>query len=43
LLTSGASCPDSVIEGVLRKLHSFFPNAIPIDDEIERILSREKD
>lgn len=39
LLTSGASCPDSVIEGVLRKLHSFFTSALPIDEEVEKIFS----
>ena len=27
ILTSGASCPDAVIERVLRKLLSYFPNA----------------
>jgi 4-hydroxy-3-methylbut-2-enyl diphosphate reductase len=37
LLSSGASCPDSVIEGVLRKLHSFFPEALSIDKVVERI------
>jgi len=40
LLTSGASCPDSVIEGVFRKLHSFFPSALSIDYEVEKILSK---
>jgi 4-hydroxy-3-methylbut-2-en-1-yl diphosphate reductase len=27
LLTSGASCPDTLVEGVIRKLASFFPDA----------------
>lgn len=38
LLTSGASCPDSVVEGVLRKLHSFFDNALSIEEVTEKIL-----
>lgn len=32
LLTCGASCPDAVVEGILFKLVSFFPNARPIDE-----------
>ncbi|MGB9665517.1 MAG: 4-hydroxy-3-methylbut-2-enyl diphosphate reductase [Ignavibacteria bacterium] len=36
LLSSGASCPDSVIEGVLRKLHSFFPNALTIEEVVNK-------
>jgi 4-hydroxy-3-methylbut-2-en-1-yl diphosphate reductase len=31
-LTCGASCPDAVVEGVLLRLLSFFPDAKPIDD-----------
>ena len=30
-LTCGASCPDAVVEGVLLRLLSFFPNTTPID------------
>lgn len=31
LLTCGASCPDAVVEGILLKIVSFFPNATPVD------------
>ena len=31
MLTCGASCPDAVVESILLRLHSFFPDA----DEIE--------
>jgi 4-hydroxy-3-methylbut-2-enyl diphosphate reductase len=39
LLTSGASCPDAVVESVLRKLHSFFPDAFDLDETIAKILT----
>ncbi|MBC3785442.1 4-hydroxy-3-methylbut-2-enyl diphosphate reductase [Spirosoma utsteinense] len=32
MLTCGASCPDAVVEGILLKLVSYFPQAHPIDD-----------
>jgi 4-hydroxy-3-methylbut-2-enyl diphosphate reductase len=38
ILTSGASCPDAVVEAVLRKIHSFFPTAKNVDEVIDRIL-----
>lgn len=31
MLTCGASCPDAVVESILLKLHSFFPDAMPIE------------
>jgi 4-hydroxy-3-methylbut-2-enyl diphosphate reductase len=38
ILTSGASCPDAVVEAVLRKIHSFFPTAKNVDEVIDRFL-----
>jgi 4-hydroxy-3-methylbut-2-enyl diphosphate reductase len=38
ILTSGASCPDAVVESVLRKIHSFFPDAKDLDETIDSIL-----
>lgn len=38
LLTSGASCPDAVVESVFRKIHSFFPDAKDIDLIIDSVL-----
>jgi 4-hydroxy-3-methylbut-2-en-1-yl diphosphate reductase len=32
LLTCGASCPDAVVEGILLRLVSFFPDARPVDE-----------
>jgi 4-hydroxy-3-methylbut-2-enyl diphosphate reductase len=34
LLTSGASCPDALVEGVISKLVSYFPSAKTVDDMI---------
>lgn len=42
MLTSGASCPDAVVEAVLRKIHSFFPEAKNIDKVIQLFLSNWK-
>jgi 4-hydroxy-3-methylbut-2-enyl diphosphate reductase len=38
LLTCGASCPDAVMEEILRKLVSFFPGAKEIDEVVNTYL-----
>lgn len=35
MLTCGASCPDAIIEGVLIRLLSFFPDAKPIEEVMQ--------
>ncbi|MGB8193506.1 MAG: 4-hydroxy-3-methylbut-2-enyl diphosphate reductase [Chitinophagaceae bacterium] len=34
LLSSGASCPDAVVESVIRKLAGFYPDAKPFDEVV---------
>jgi 4-hydroxy-3-methylbut-2-enyl diphosphate reductase len=36
LLTSGASCPDAVVEAVIRKLVSFFEGSIPVEEVMKK-------
>ena len=38
LLTCGASCPDAVMEEILRKLVSFFPGAKDVDEVVNKNL-----
>lgn len=38
ILTSGASCPDTVVEAVLRKIHSFFPDAKEIEEVVGEVV-----
>lgn len=38
ILTSGASCPDAVVEAVLRKIHSYFPFSKKVDEVVEKYL-----
>ena len=40
LLTCGASCPDAVVEGILLKLVSFFPDAQAIEEVMKGITER---
>ncbi len=35
LLSSGASCPDALVEGVIRRLVSFFPGARSVEEIVE--------
>ena len=43
LLTSGASCPDALVEGVIRKIISFYPCNKSIDDLIIEFSSDSKE
>lgn len=38
MLTCGASCPDAIIEGVLTRLLSFFPDAKPIEEVMSELI-----
>jgi len=35
-LTSGASCPDAVVDRVLQKVLGFFPESLGIDEVISK-------
>jgi len=36
LLTSGASCPDALVEGVINKLRNFYSSTVSVEDLIEK-------
>ncbi len=38
ILTSGASCPDAVVETVLRKIHKYFTTAQDVDEVVDSYL-----
>ena len=38
LITSGASCPDAVVENVLKKLAGFYPDSKRIEDLLTNFL-----
>ncbi|HEY7751809.1 MAG TPA: 4-hydroxy-3-methylbut-2-enyl diphosphate reductase [Ignavibacteriaceae bacterium] len=38
ILTSGASCPDAVVESVLRKIHSYYPEAESVEEVVTKLL-----
>jgi len=38
LLTSGASCPDSVVDQVLNRIHSFFNGGIKVEEVLNNLL-----
>jgi 4-hydroxy-3-methylbut-2-enyl diphosphate reductase len=37
IVTSGASCPDSIIEGVINKLNSFYKDLIPTETVLQNL------
>ncbi|GAB3708130.1 4-hydroxy-3-methylbut-2-enyl diphosphate reductase [Spirosoma flavus] len=39
LLTCGASCPDAVVEGILLKLVSFFPNSLSVEEAMNNVVN----
>lgn len=41
VITSGASCPDPVVEAVVRKVQGFFPNANNIENVLEELIGME--
>jgi 4-hydroxy-3-methylbut-2-enyl diphosphate reductase len=37
IITSGASCPDSIVEGVINKINSFYTNLLPVEEVFKNI------
>ncbi len=42
LLTCGASCPDAIVEEILRKMVSFFPTAVSVDSVVDEWFENQK-
>lgn len=40
VLTSGASCPDAIVDAVLKKLLSFFNNTRPLEETVNEVLEK---
>lgn len=40
IITSGASCPDSIVEGVINKINSFYTNLLPVEEVFKNISTK---
>jgi 4-hydroxy-3-methylbut-2-enyl diphosphate reductase len=38
ILTSGASCPDALVDDIIRKIVGYFPDACTVEEALERIM-----
>ena len=38
MITSGASCPDALVEDVIEKLIQFFPDATPLEEALQKLV-----
>lgn len=42
VLTSGASCPDALVDEVIERVASFFPTARPIDEAVRELVDQDR-